>query len=198
MFSKVGVARITVVAVGLGLLGHAAPSAAAGRGTPGAQKPVTPAQPPAIGTPQRPEPGAVVRGDQLTREQFEALPDTATIEVKGQRATKAQIRAKAAKGQEAQAKAEAASREGKAKFEARRAQFLQQQQAKLEADNGKVSAQLAGLRRPSVRPQTGRQREALQGEAADLINRSKTASPAERAQIEKRAVELLRQLQSGR
>ena len=79
----------------------------------------------AQGTAAQPaEPGAapgpqVVRGDQLTKQQFEALPDTAVIDFKGQRMTKAQIRVKAAKNQEAMAKGQTVARQTGAQFEQR-------------------------------------------------------------------------------
>jgi len=169
MFSRVKIARSTFIVLALGILaqGTGRQPAEAG-GAPGPQ---------------------VLRADQLTKQQFEVLPDTAVIEFKGQRMTKAQIQAKATKSKEAIAKVQAAARDAQAKFQTRLAQFLQQQQAKLQADNAKAMAEVARLAQ-SVRLQ------AIQQEAAQLWQRSQgTLSPAQRVQDEQRAGQLLQQLQ---
>ena len=85
----------------------------------------------------------VLKTDTLTKQQFKQqfkrLPDNAVIESKGQRMTKAQIKALAAqKGRANQAKAQAALSQANAAFEQRRAQLEQQHQAKLQADNAKA------------------------------------------------------------
>jgi hypothetical protein len=82
----------------------------------------------------------------LTKQQFEQqlkrLPDSAVIESKGQRMTKAQMRALAAqKGQAQQAKAKAALAQANAAFEQRRLQLEQQHRAKLQADHAKALAE---------------------------------------------------------
>ncbi len=132
----------------------------------------------------------VLRSDQLTRKQFDQqlkrLPDTAVVESKGRRLIVGEIKAKLAQTVRGlEAKGQEAARAAQAKFAARQAQFKQQQQAKLTADNAKVTAELARLRQVA----------AIQQEAAQLSQHSKTASPAERAQIEQRAGQLLQQLQ---
>jgi hypothetical protein len=172
MFSRVSIATPTILVLVLGLLAQSAGPLPAEAG--GVQ-------------------GQVIRGDQLTKQQFEALPDIAVIEFKGQRMTKAQIRAKAAKSTEAMAKAPAAARAAQAKVAARQAQFLQQQQAKLQADNAKAMVEVARLRQ-AAGPARSPQLEAIEQEAAQLFQRSQRA-PAERAQIEQRAGQLLQQLQ---
>jgi hypothetical protein len=135
----------------------------------------------------------VVRGDQLTRQQFEALPDTAVIEFKGKRMTKAEIRVKAANSQEAMAKVQAVARQIEAQFEQRRIQIERQQQAKIRADKAKAMAEFTRQSDAGTTPQA-RQFEAIQKEAAQLYERSKRASPTEQAQIEQRARQLLQQL----
>lgn len=174
MFVRVKIARSTFLVLAFGILaqGTGRQPAEAG-GAPGPQ---------------------VLRGGQLTKQQFEALPDTAVIEVKGQRMTKAQIRAKAAKSQEAMAKGQAVARQTEAQFEQRRIQFEQQQQAKLQADNAKAVAEFTRQSQASG-PAASPQLDAIQEEAAQLHERSKRASPAEQAQIEQRAGQLLQQLQ---
>ena len=172
MFSRVSIASPTILVLGL-LAQSAGPLPAEAGGV------------------QRPQ---VIRGDQLTKQQFEALPDTAVIELRGQRMTKAQIRAKAAKSQEAMAKGQAVARQTEAQFEQRRIQFEQQQQAKLQTDNAKAMVEFTRQSQAGATPQA-RQLEAIQEEAAQLYERSKRASPAEQAQIEQRAGQLLQQLQ---
>lgn len=114
----------------------------------------------------RPAGPQVISGEQLTKQQFKALPDSAVIEFKGQRLTKAQIRARAAqRGHQAVAKAQAADRQAQARVAAHEAQFLQQQQAKLQAENAKAMAEFARLRQARPTPQA-RQLEAIQQEAA--------------------------------
>lgn len=139
----------------------------------------------------------VERAERLTRRQFKALPATAVIEMKGQRITKAQILARAdAQRKAASAELEANRRLDRAAFEAKRAQFLRQQQAQLSAGNARASAEASRLT-ASAALQV-RTRETIQQEAAQLLIRSRsTRTPAERAQIEQRAAELLRELQRG-
>jgi len=167
MFAPRKIVCSTTVVLALGLIVNAVgrPPAEAG-GAPGPQ---------------------VLRADQLTKQQFRAAPDSAVIEFRGQRVTKAQIRARAAqKAHEGMAKVEVAVRQERARFE--------QEQAKLHADNAKVQAELARLRQARATPQA-RQVDAIEQEAAQLFERSKRASPADRAQIEQRASQLLQQLQ---
>ena len=85
MFSRAKIGHITFIVLAFGILAQGTAA--------------QPAEPGAAPGPQ------AVRGDQLTKQQFEALPDTAVIDFKGQRMTKAQIRVKAAKSQEARQRA---------------------------------------------------------------------------------------------
>lgn len=167
MITVANVGRSTILVLALGLIVNSAgPRPAEAGEAPGPQ---------------------VLRADQLTRQQFKRLPDSAVIEFKGQRMTKAQIRARAAqKAQEAMAKTQVAARQRLVQFE--------QVQARLHAENAKVQAELARLRQAHATPQA-RQVEAIEQEAAQLWQRSQRASPAERAQIEQRAAQLLQQLQ---
>ena len=179
MFAMLRIASPTMIFLVLGLIADtAAPLPADAGGAPGPQ---------------------VIRADQLTQqqldEQLKRLPDTAVIELQGQRLTVGEIRARGAQRQrEVMMKAQAAAREAQSKFAARRAQFLQQQQAQLQADNAKAMAEVARLRQ-AAGPARSPQLEAIEQEAAQLFQRSQRASPAERAQIEQRAGELLQQLQ---
>jgi len=132
----------------------------------------------------------VLRADQLPKKQFDQqlrqLPDSAVIESQGKRFTVGEIRARAAqRRREMAAKAQASAAQAKARLEAGRAEFLQQQQAKLQADNAKTMAEFGRLRQVA----------AIEQEAAQLFQRSQRAAPGERAQIEQRAGQLLQQLQ---
>ncbi|MGH7411731.1 MAG: hypothetical protein ACREJ6_11825 [Candidatus Methylomirabilis sp.] len=179
MISNIAIAGLTTVGFIVGLVADATnpPSALAGGGVSATQ---------------------VLKADTLSKQQFDQqlkrLPDNAVIESKGQRMTKAQIRALAAqKVQQHQASAQAALNQARVAFQQRRAQLEQQTQAKLQADNVKAMADFTRLAPTSATPQA-RQLEAIQEEAAQLFQRSKTASPAELAQIEQRAAQLLQQL----
>ncbi|HEX9444009.1 MAG TPA: hypothetical protein VGA73_07805, partial [Candidatus Binatia bacterium] len=166
-FSQAGVVRTTIVVLGLGLLVETAGL-----------------RPASAGEAQ----GQVTRGDKLTKQQFEALPDSAVIEFKGKRMPKSEIRARAAKGKEAMAKVPAAATKVRDKFEQRRAQFEQKQQAKLAADNQKVNAEFAKLNQDGGSGRDSR-RAAIENEARELSVRYKTASAAEKVQIDRRAGE---------
>lgn len=131
MSATIRIAGLTILGMALGLVANAAgpPKVARGGG-------VAAAQP--------------LRADTLTKQQFEEqlkrLPEGAVIESKGERKTKAQIRALAAqRGQAHQAKAQAALAQASAAFEQRRSQLERQQQAKLEADNAKAVAEFKRL-----------------------------------------------------
>jgi len=179
MFLKRGSVLVFIAVCGLGLVAHTSVPTDAEAGV-GASAPV-------------------LKADQLTarefRQQLKGLPDSAVVEYKGQRITVGEIRARAKQTlQAAAAKMQAAARQGQAQVEARRAQLDQQHQAKLQADGAKAMVEFTRLALVSATPQA-RQLEAIQQEAAQLLQRSKTASPAERAQIEHRAGQLLQQLQ---
>jgi len=130
--------------------------------------------------------GKVLKGEELTKEQFKALPDSAVIEFKGQQKTKGQIIAEVEqKRKQTLAKMKNVS---KSQFEVTRAKFLQEQKAKIEAANAKAKADFERLKANSAKY------AAIKQEALQLFNKSKTATPAEQEQIEKRANELLQQL----
>jgi hypothetical protein len=140
-----------------------------------------------------------IKVDTLTKQQLDqqikGLPDNAMIESKGQRMTKAQVRALATqKGKQHHAKAQAAIAQNDAAFEQRRAQFEEQQQAKLQADRTKAMAEFTRLQQAGSADASA-QLEVIQREAVQLFQRSKTASPAEQWRIDQRAGQLLQQLQ---
>lgn len=132
----------------------------------------------------------VVNGDQLTKQQFEALPDTALIDFKGRRMTKASIQAREAQGHDTAENVQTLARQSRVEFEQRLIQFEQQRKTKLEVDKAKAMGEFARLSQAD-----SRQLKAIEVEAAQLYERSKRASSAEKAQIEQRANQLLQQLQ---
>lgn len=144
--------------------------------------------------PPQPSAPAVISGQQLTKQQFDALPDTTVIDFRGTRITAGEARARIKQAETAaQAEAQAAAAQAQAKFDAYRAKFLQDQKAKLQEAHVKTRAEIARLRKVGAAPLT--QQQAIQKEAVELLNRSKTATPAEQTQIEQRALQLQQQYQ---
>jgi len=191
---------VSVVAAVLTLAAHlgagAAPPAAVQQrapATPGVlQQPAAPAPQPKL---ERP---VVLKAEQLTKEQFQGLPDSALIGIKGTVMTAGELRRQMEQRvAESLAKAEAEAAQAKARFEAKRAKFLQEQKARLNAQNAKALADLPRLRQQAARSTVPAADDALHREAKQLLERAKTATPAEQVQIERRAGELLRQLQQG-
>ena len=137
-------------------------------------------------------PGVPLKLGQLSKEQYEALPDDARIEAPGRGVlTRAELRALAEqKRQEALTESQARAGQARADLEAARARFLQEEKARREANNARARAEAARLQQ-----EQSAKLAAIQREAAQLQARSKNASPAEQAEIDKRARELLEQLQ---
>jgi hypothetical protein len=126
-----------------------------------------PQPPPAVQPgPAQQLPGpAVINLKTLTNKQIKALPDSAVVEFRGKPTTMGALRALDAKAlREAEPNLRAAAAQAKAKFEARRAQFLQQQQTELHAVHAKARAEVARLRQASATTPTTQQ-EAIRKEA---------------------------------
>ncbi len=130
--------------------------------------------------------------EKMTKEQYEKLPDTAIIDFKGREITKGQYRSEIKQRKEVAKARPATGSEAKANFEPVRAQFLRDEKAKLDTHNAKVNAEFERLRQRAA--ETSSKFKAIQDEANQLSIRSKTASQSERAQIDKRAGELLQQI----
>jgi hypothetical protein len=127
---------------------------------------------------------SVINLKALTDKQIRALPDSAVVEFQGKPTTMGALRALQAKTRSiATVEIDAGGAKPKAKFAARRAQFLQQQQAALQAAHVKALAEAARLRQASATIQATQQ-DAIRNEAIQLQERAKTASPAEQARIE--------------
>jgi hypothetical protein len=114
--------------------------------------------------------------------QLGSLPDQQPIGLGCQQTTAGELRARLARG---------ASAAG-ADLEARRLQFFAQQQAARDARNAPARAALARLQ---DRATGGAAAEALDREARELLQRYERASPAERQELDRRADELLWQIQ---
>ena len=132
----------------------------------------------------------VISGDGLTKQQFELLPDTALIDFKARRMTKANIRAREARGRIGAEKIAALADQNRIEFKQRLTQLEQQRKTQLEVERTKAIGEFARLNQAGTS-----QLKAIAVEAAQLQERSKRASSAEKAQIEQRAEQLLRQLQ---
>jgi hypothetical protein len=134
----------------------------------------------------------VLTAEKVNKRQFDrqlnTLPDNAVVETAGRRVTVGDIRAKTVEMQKMTiAEAEANAKASTARFAARQGQLAQQRMAKLDADNAKVQPQLTQLSRT----------EAIRVEAAELMRKSKSATPAELAKLEERAAQLLRELHAA-
>ncbi len=140
-------------------------------------------------------PGAgVIAADGLTKQSLAALPDNAVLEHKGARFTKADFVSRAMKGHaDAAARRQALAAQDRAKFQAYRAKFYSDQRARLQQKNAAFGAEV-GRRRQALAVQMTPQRQALHREAFDLIGRAQHASPAEKAQLNTRAGQILQQL----
>jgi hypothetical protein len=131
----------------------------------------------------------VVTAEKVDKRQFDrqlkSLPDAAVVEAAGRRVTVGEIRAKAAETQKVvAAEAQANAKGSAARFAARQSEFTQRRMSRLDADNAKMKPELTRLSKT----------EAIRVEAAELMRRSKTATPAELAKLEERAAQLLREL----
>jgi hypothetical protein len=139
----------------------------------------------------------VIRVDQTNRRQIKemlpTLPDETVLEFKEKRITAAELRAKMRSSadrvraliERMTVSQESIARLAQAKLQVRRAPFLREARAKLQAANTKVLAELARVR----------QIAAMEQEAGELWRRSKNASPEERMRIDERAAQLLKDLE---
>lgn len=199
---KVGGALFAAIVLALGLLAHiAAPPVAFSQvEIPGPSPKPGPLAQRQLESPRELAPRAPVKIEQLTPGQFDSLSDDQVIEFKDQRITARELRAKTRQAlAEVEAKSKANAAQAKARFEAYRAKFLLEQKAKLDARNAEVRAEFARRRQQSgvIVGTLGHAArfDAIRNEARQLLERSKTASPAEQAQLEQRAEQLLGQLE---
>jgi hypothetical protein len=135
---------------------------------------------------------------QLDKAKFDALsPDAVILSDRGRRTTKRELiarseRVRARLGE----RAERVSQLTQKTLTSARAvepRFLDAERTRLDAAAAKARAELARMRQSRGRSQPT-QRDDIQREAAALHSRYQKASAAERVQIERRAAELLNQL----
>lgn len=142
----------------------------------------------------------VIRTEGLDEQKFEALPDSQVIEYEGGKITAGEIRRMRVEREEKERRVEVENLQARQKAEAE-LKALQQKNARewkaeLEAENAKVRAELARQRRLESDPSVEDRIEAIRKEALELSNKAKNASAAEKAKLDKRAVELLYELKA--
>jgi hypothetical protein len=148
---------------------------------------------PGVAAPAPPVKEAVPRLEELTKAQYGALADSSPILVDGQRTTKGEVRARALRRRDQEvADLLAEGRKDAARYECERRQAIERRQAPWAAQ-----ARVPPATRPPARPPDAVV-EAVRKEAEQLAVRARKASPAELEAIDRRAGELLLQLQDPR
>jgi hypothetical protein len=133
----------------------------------------------------------IVSAQQLTKDQFMALPPEAVIDFGGKRMTKRAFLIERARALEQANKTLQDTRaHAKQEFAARRKAFLAAEQAQLKAANLKVQAEINGLLAADAAAH-GPNWEARKKQAAALLKQAASAQFLRRQQLEKRAAELL-------
>jgi hypothetical protein len=130
--------------------------------------------------------------DQMTSQQFKALPSTGMVRYKGQSMTKAGFIEQRKKEFLAQQK----TVHSKASIDSpiMKAQFEQKQAADLAAKNGRVKAAADGCERRLKQLSASPAYSALAKEADGIVQRYPSASSAEKAKLKQRAAEIHTQL----
>jgi hypothetical protein len=125
-----------------------------------------------------------------------AAPGTVFLR-KGTRVTREELIQEARKQQGSAAEAAKKSTvPGDEELRKARAAFEQKQKAELEALNTRLRAQFeAEKARHAMRQLSEKRTDEIRNEAGILLQKAKTASPKEKEQIEKRAAELLKEVQ---
>lgn len=127
----------------------------------------------------------------LTREQFAALAPDAVIEINGERITKREFQARITKaGQEAAKHRQDLRARSLAEFEARRKALIDKRKAALADANKKVEDEVNRLVAADAAAH-GPNWEARKKQAAELLDRAKSATSNERSTLEKQAADLL-------
>lgn len=136
-----------------------------------------------------------VAGDvnQMTTQQFRALPSTATINYNGQRMTKAAFIEQRRK--ELRAHAKSLQTKADIKFKSAKADFQQQQTLDLAARNARVKAVAESYDQRMKALAASPAYSTLAKEANDIVHRYPSASPSEQVKLRQRAAELRSQLQ---
>jgi hypothetical protein len=134
---------------------------------------------------------APIAAQDLTPQQFEALPPTAVIEIDGKPLTKGEFQARRelAIKRAFEAMKEKRSRVA-AEFAGQRQTFLDQEKAQLDAANRNVQDEAARLRAADAALH-GPNWDARRDQAAALLKQAATAAPLEQSRLEKQAADLL-------
>jgi hypothetical protein len=140
---------------------------------------------------EKPTAPAAVSAKDLTREQFQALPADAVIEINGESITKSAFQARNIKAVEEAAKRlpELRARE-RTESKARLNVLLDKRAAELAEANKKAEAEVAKLVAADA-AKHGPNWEARKKQAADLFERAAKATPTERSDLLKQAADLL-------
>ena len=142
--------------------------------------------------------GGVLDVERMTHEQFRALPDTGTLQYRGQSMTKAAF---------IQQKMNAGSRGTTASpgkpmmsFDQARAEFQQKEKAELETANARVQAVMDRMTSAQRQVESSPRYVALAKEATELQRRYASAGGEEKARLKERALRIheeLKKLESG-
>jgi hypothetical protein len=133
----------------------------------------------------------VVPGNDLTLEQFQALPLDTVIEINGEQITKSDFQARNTKALAEAVKQLRDSRAlAQAAFDARRKALLDQRKAAIAEANKKAEAEIAKLVAADAAAH-GPNWAARKKQAADLFEKAAKATPTERSDLLKQAADLL-------
>jgi hypothetical protein len=130
--------------------------------------------------------------EQMSREQFHALPDASMVRYRGQNMTKASFIQQRLK--EFQTQAKTVQPKPGLSFDAMKAQFRQKQAGQLAAENARVQAVMDNLNRQIKQLEGSPAYSVLVKEAYELQQRYPTASLAEQPRLKQRALEVHDQL----
>jgi hypothetical protein len=128
--------------------------------------------------------------EQMTKAQFRALPDTATLRYKGQAFTKASYIGLRLREFQAQAR----TTQPQASFEMIKAHFQQQQTADLATRNARVQAVMDAFNARTKQIESSAAYATLEKEASDLQRRFAHSNAAQQAQLKQRALDIHNQL----
>jgi len=129
---------------------------------------------------EKPTAPAAVSAKDLTREQFQALPPDAVIEINGESITKSAFQARNIKAVEEAAKRLPELR-ARAQSDARRKALLDKRAAELAEANKKAEAEIARLLAADA-AKHGPNWAARKKQAAELLEQAAKASPTERSE----------------
>lgn len=137
-------------------------------------------------------PAAGVAAKSLTRQQFQALPADAKIEINGEQISKSAYQARNLKGlQDAANKLPEFRAQAKAKSDAQRKTILDKRAASLAEANKKVEDEVNKLVTADA-AKYGANWEARKKQAADLLDKAAKAQPLDQAALAKQAADLLK------